>query len=87
MSWNYRLAEKYVDYGEYDGIIKEYRVVEAYYNEDGSIQGVTNFKDPNGWDNLDCLKGTLEKMLSAFDKPIIGYFDAEGEFIFYEEEE
>lgn len=43
---------------------------------------VTDFRDPNNWSELEDLKGTLEMMVAACDKPLLGTFAASGEFLF-----
>lgn len=63
MNWNYRVAKKQFD-GE-----DCYGIIEVYY-EEGEVMGWTDFVDLLGWDNPEDLKGTLELMLKAFDKPI-----------------
>lgn len=65
MSWEYRLAHKVVD-----GVVL-YGLVEVYYDGDTTaVNGFTDFIDPNGWDNVEDLRFTLEKMLAALDKPM-----------------
>lgn len=73
MSWDYRLAQKVVNYkhpltGSKNTVL--YGVVEVYYDKEGKVKGWSNFIDPNGWENVDDLRLTLEKMLSAFGKPM-----------------
>jgi hypothetical protein len=63
MSWNYRVAKKVGK--DFD----VYGIVEVYYDTDGSVKGWTDFIDPNGWDDISDLKGTLELMLKAFEHP------------------
>ena len=64
MSWNYRVAKKVVN-GE-----PSYGIVEVYYDDIHEVTGWSDFIDPNGWDNIDDLKGTLNLMLKAFDRPM-----------------
>lgn len=73
MTWEYRLAQKVVNHnhpitGNKDTVL--YGIVEVYYDKQGKVEGWTDFIDPNGWDNIDDLQVTLEKMLSAFNKPL-----------------
>lgn len=84
MSWDFRLAQKWVKYnhplkGEQE--ICLYGIVEVYYDEQGKVEGWTDFIDPNGWEDVDDLRVTLEKMLSAFGKPMFEHDieDEEGE--------
>lgn len=64
MSWNYRVAKKIVN-GE-----PSYGIVEVYYGVKQEVMDWSGFIDPNEWDDIDDLKGTLELMLKAFDRPI-----------------
>lgn len=69
MTWNYRVAKK--NAVDYDGSnITLYGLIGVYYNEQGEPYGWSDFIDPNGWDDIDDLKGTLELMLRDFDKPV-----------------
>ena len=73
MTWEYRLAQKVVNYdhpltGNKDTVL--YGIVEVYYDKDGKVEVWTDFIDPNGWEDVDDLRLTLEKMLSAFGKPM-----------------
>lgn len=63
MSWNFRITTKQV------GDTTLYGLCEVYYRKDGSVKGYTDWIDPNGWNNKEDLKITLENMLKAFDKP------------------
>ena len=64
MTWNYRvLREECAD-------MDFFKIIEVYYGDglswcDASI---------DGWNSPDELKGTLEKMLEAFDKPVLEDF-------------
>lgn len=73
MSWDFRLAQKVVNYDHPTTRAKDtvlYGIVEVYYDEKDAVKGWTDFIDPNGWENVDDLRLTLEKMLSAFGKPM-----------------
>lgn len=60
--WNYRVIK--------DG--NNYRVVEVFYDDNGEIEGWVDSTDMIlSWDNYDDLKGTAEKVLYAFDKPVL----------------
>lgn len=65
MSWNYRVAKKKLESGK-----EVFGIIEVYYGKDGSASGWTDFVDPNEWENLEDLKGTIDLMKKAFDKPI-----------------
>lgn len=64
MTWNYRLAKKTVGKGtSFECTL--YGVVEAYYNEDGSIWATSeNFQQIGGLDNVEDILWTLETMLN-----------------------
>lgn len=70
-TWEFRVATKDVVYG--DKTVKEYGFVEVYYDDQGEVEFNTDFKDPNGWDDLEDLKVTIDRMQQAFDKPVIGH--------------
>ena len=62
MTWNYRVIK--------DG--SNYRVVEVFYDENGEIEGWVDSTDIIlSWDNYDDLKGTAERVLYAFDQPVL----------------
>lgn len=75
-TWEFRVATKNVDY--VGDIVKEYGLIEVYYNDQGEVEFNTDFKDPNGWDDLEDLKETIDRMQQAFDKPIIGHMKEDG---------
>lgn len=61
-SWEYRLAKNKDDL---------YGVVEVYYDVMGRVSGWTQeFVNPNYWEDPQDVKGTLQMMLGAFDKPL-----------------
>ena len=53
-------------------------VVEVYYDDKGEVEFNTGFKDPNGWDDINDLKMTIDRMQQAFDKPVIGHLEEDG---------
>ena len=62
MSWNYRIVKN----GK-----KGYYIKEVYYNEDnGKIEAFSEITEPYG-ETIDDLKKDLEKMVKAFEKPVI----------------
>lgn len=63
MSWNFRITTKQVE-----GVTL-FGICEVYYDKKGRVKGHTDWRDPNGWDNKEDLKITLENMLKAFDRP------------------
>lgn len=75
-TWEFRVATKDVTYGE--DTIKEYGLVEVYYDDKGEVEFNTDFKDPNGWEELEDLKATIVRMQQAFDKPVIGHMKEDG---------
>lgn len=63
MTWEFRYSRKNVEGVELFGL------VEVYYDESGKVNGYTDWIDPNGWDNIEDLKITLEHMVKAMSKP------------------
>lgn len=59
--WNYRVCNV-------DGL---FSIQEVYYDDDNKPNGFCNASVDN-WESTEDLKSTLESMLRAFDKPIIG---------------
>lgn len=78
-TWEFRVATKDVTQGE--EIVKEYGLVEAYYNDECELEFNTDFKDPNGWDDLEDLKITIDRMQQAFGKPVIGHIKDDGSLV------
>lgn len=76
-TWGFRVATKDVTYGE--ETVKEYGIIEVYYDDQGEIEFHGGFKDPNGWDDIEDLKGTIDRMQQAFGKPIVGHLKEDGE--------
>ena len=70
MSWEYRVARKEVHYPSSSEKVEPFGIIEVYYNNKGEVKGWTNFIDPNGWKDIDDLKGTIELMSKAFQKPV-----------------
>ena len=62
MTWNYRVAKDRSDF---------YGIVEVYYDEQGKALSYTDFIDPNHWEDAEDLKSTLERMLKAFEQPVL----------------
>lgn len=62
MTWNYRVAKDRSGF---------YGIVEVYYDEQGKVSSYTDFIDPNYWEDVEDLKFTLEKMLKAFENPVL----------------
>ena len=62
MTWNYRYTKKVKNE------VEVYGIVEVYYDKEGNVTAWSNFIDPNDWEDLSDLKGTLEMMLKAFER-------------------
>lgn len=72
MSWNYRIVRRVHKIGDAEQIA--YGIYEAYYNQAGNPDGITeNPVDPYGED-LTELIGSFELMKKAFDKPVLDYY-------------
>ena len=78
MYWNHRVVEKRDYFGEL-----YYEIHEVYYNEDGTINGMTVHPISPYGDSLDSLKTVLGWMLRCVDKPVL--VDDEITFINYED--
>ncbi len=76
-TWEFRVATKLMKCG--NTFSKVYGVIEVYYDDEGEVEFHGDFKDPNGWDNLEDLHITLERMQSATSKPVIGHLNMDGE--------
>ena len=65
--WNYRVVKSKQKDDTY-----LYKIQEIYYEADGkTIKGYCP-ASVEDWETLKDLRGTLEKMLDACDKPVIG---------------
>lgn len=78
MSWNYRVVEYYSNEnpGNFDIPEEEkyfYHIHEVYYDEEGNIQAWSENPDhPFGLTDNE-LKEDLNKMLEAFNKPVLKF--------------
>jgi len=61
-NWEYRLAKDEND---------TYLLIEVYYNRDGSIGTFTKNGFPGKGSSVEYLKGEVEDMLDAFNKPTL----------------
>lgn len=59
--WNYRVLQ---DAGVF-------RIIEVFYDDEGNMGWTDNYESILIWDGYDDLKGTVEKLQDAFDKPIL----------------
>lgn len=73
MSWNYRVLAEETNTGE-----TAYRIAEVYYDDAGKPDAWTlpDYNPTAEWDDVGDLKGTVELILGAFDKPVL--FVADG---------
>lgn len=68
MSWNYRILAEVV--GDYT----EYYVAEVYYDKDGNPKAWSDREEFNalrGWEDLEDLRGTIQQIQAALDKPVL----------------
>jgi hypothetical protein len=70
MPWNYRVCKTKNDGPLPDDDPFLYHIREVYYDKDGQIQGYAAASVDN-WTSLEDLRGTVESMLRAFDKPVL----------------
>jgi hypothetical protein len=80
MSWNYRLGtyifsykESFPDNEEFQKMENErlYKMLSVYYEKDGTITGYGEKSDIDGFESVEAVTFTLEKMLEALSKPIL----------------
>ena len=64
-TWNYRVLLT-----ERDLFGPTYDIIEVFYNLDGSIRGYTA-ADVQSYESSEELCGTIEAMLTAFDRPVL----------------
>jgi hypothetical protein len=66
MSWNYRVLKEPID-----GIVT-FRIIEVYYDEDGRVEAWSNnTANILVWADYNDLKGTVEYLSGAFQKPVL----------------
>jgi hypothetical protein len=61
--WNYRVVQSADQ--------TEYFIAEVYYDGDGAKGWVDDSREFLRWDDYDDLKGSVEWMKKAFDKPLL----------------
>lgn len=80
--WNYRILATYG--APYKGDSPYYTIVECFYSDKGEIlpkSWSANSSTPFG-DSVEELKGDLEMMLLAFNKPVlVEEFDGDGDAV------
>ena len=78
MSWNYRVIKRYQDVrygqGKKDWY---YGVHEVYYNKNGEITSISENSIRPIANEFEGLRGEVNKMLSAFGKPVLDYDEIE----------
>ncbi|MEW9674233.1 hypothetical protein [Ammoniphilus sp. 3BR4] len=66
MSWNYRVLKEPIDN------INTFRIIEVHYDDSGKIEAWNdNTANILVWTSLDDLKGTVEYLSGAFQKPVL----------------
>lgn len=72
MSWNYRVLKENKFLNELYGPVDEFRVVEVYYSENGSIKAWSDCTDTILMaETHDDLKSTAQFVLEAVSKPVL----------------
>ena len=61
--WNYRVLQSFDQ--------TEYFIAEVYFDDEGKTGWVDNREGQLKWDDYDDLKGTVELLLKAFDRPVM----------------
>lgn len=82
-TWNYRLASKDNRYGK--RFVKEFGILEVYYNDNGEAESIGDFKDPNDWEDIEDLQITLKHMLEASYKPVFCHTSSDGTITYLED--
>ena len=72
MSWNHRVVRRFYPNTHMDDSML-YEIYEVYYNEDGTIQGLTENPISIREESLEDLKTTLQRISKCLDNPIIDY--------------
>ena len=66
MQWDYRVLKEHVDG------ISTYRIIEVYYDDLGKVEDWSdNTANILVWSSLNHLKGTVEHLADAFQKPVL----------------
>ena len=81
MTWNYRVEFKrnHYDVNGDKWTEDSYYIVEAYYDENGVIDGITEDAIPAYGASLEELSKTLDRMKEALSKPVIGMEELEND--------
>lgn len=83
MTWNYRVIQKTVEFQGED--YQVHAIHEVYYDTDGNIDGWTlNPIELSNFEDCDDLKGSLELIQKAFEKPALREVEEEGKDVLKE---
>lgn len=76
MSWNHRVVTR-IQKG-----VRFFEIAEVYYDSEGVPHSYCSVGTClTGWEDLQDLKGTYDKIASAFEKPIIDLDNFPNEFV------
>ncbi len=81
MTWNYRVVKRPVGTPQSLGGVQHftYGIHEAYYNDNGSVWGITTDAISLSADHLNELKIDWDMLVEAFGKPVLNYDEVCGE--------
>lgn len=68
--WNNRIATRLLKHPLREGFWREYLVIECHYT-DGKPRAYGERVRMDGYEEVDDIKSTSERIINAFDKPII----------------
>lgn len=74
--WNYRVVRTLIPTSS-PFMEEDYAIHEVYYNDDGSIWGMTEQPVPIHGENLEDLRVGLEYMMQALERPVLNNEDIE----------
>lgn len=72
MTWNHRVVRRFYPNTHMDDSML-YEIYEVYYNEDGTIEGLTEDPISISEESIDDLRATVDRIKKCLDNPIIDY--------------
>ena len=72
MSWNHRVVRRFYPNTHMDDSIL-YEIYEVYYNQDGTINAITEEPIRIREETVDDLRKTVERLTKCLNSPIIDY--------------
>lgn len=72
MSWNHRVVRRFYPNTHIDDSML-YEIYEVYYNQDGTINGITEEPIRIREETVDDLRKTVERLTKCLNNPVIDY--------------